>query len=472
MDHYKNLVVDLDGSLVKSDTLLESLLLLIKQNVLLTVLLPFWLLKGKAAFKARIAEAVSFDARYLPYNEDVLAFVQEKKQAGCSVYLATGANSKIAQAVSDYLQIFDGIFASDALVNLTGQRKTDKLNQHFGENNYAYIGNSHVDLPVWESSSAAIVVSSSQQLYEKAAKLCPQAEKITTEKATLKDYLKAIRVHQWVKNVLIFVPVLTAHAWLEIDVVTLLAGFFSFSLAASSVYVLNDLLDLASDRQHPSKKNRPFASAKINLLHGLFLIPLLLLFTVLLLLWVPLPFIYALAVYYAITLAYSFGLKKVIMLDTVVLAILYTLRIIAGTLLIAVDFSFWLLAFSLFIFQSLALVKRYTELVLVQSQGQAKAIGRGYHASDSAMVAALGAASGYLAVLVFALYVNNPDIQVLYQHAEVLWLACPVLLYWISRVWLIAHRGQMHDDPIVFAVKDKQSLLVGAMVLAIFGFSL
>lgn len=472
MSKDKVLVVDLDGTLVKSDTLLESILLLIKQNMLLLLLLPFWLLKGKAVFKQKIAQSIDFDARWLPYNEAVLVYIQAKKQLGYQLYLATGANSKIAEAVNDYLQLFDGLLASDEHTNLTGSRKSAKLNALFGEDNYSYIGNSSVDLAVWKTSLKAVVVSSKKRLFEQAKEVCADCELIAVEKTRLLDYIKAIRVHQWVKNVLIFVPVLTAHVWQSVDIFSLLAGFLSFSLAASSVYVLNDLLDLASDRQHPSKKKRPFAAGTINLLHGLLLIPLLLIATACLLFWVPVEFIYALLLYYAITVAYSFGLKKVIMLDAVVLAILYTMRIVAGTVLIGVEFSFWLLAFSLFVFQSLALVKRYTELVLVQSKGEGKAIGRGYHASDKDMVAALGAASGYIAVLVFALYVNNPEIQQLYQRAEVLWLACPVLLYWISRVWVIAHRGKMHDDPIVFAVKDKQSLLVGLLVLAIFGFAL
>lgn len=472
MTQSKILVVDLDGTLIKSDSLVESLLLLMKQKTYLLFLLPFWLLQGKAVFKQKIADSIHFDARYLPYNDDVLAYIKAKKQLGYQLYLATGANSKIAEAVNDHLQLFDGLLASDASVNLTGSHKAERLNSLFGDNSYSYMGNSSVDLAVWQSSKQAVVVSSNKGLFERAKKLCSDCEQINAGKASLLDYIKAIRVHQWVKNVLILVPVLTAHAWLEVNLFTLLAGFLSFSLAASSVYVLNDLLDLASDRQHPSKKNRPFASGKINLLHGLFLIPLLLASTGALLWLLPAYFAYALAVYYAITVAYSFGLKKVIMLDTVTLAILYTMRIIAGTLLIGVEFSFWLLAFSLFVFQSLALVKRYTELVLIHAKGSGQAIGRGYHASDKDMVAALGAASGYLAVLVFALYVNNSEVQVLYQHAELLWLVCPVLLYWISRVWIIAHRGKMHDDPIVFAVRDKQSLLVGIATLLIFGLAL
>ncbi len=468
----KVLVVDLDGSLVKSDTLLESFLLLMKANVFWCVLIPFWLLKGKANLKKQIAQRVEFDARWLPYNQQVLDWVTEQKQQGVACYLATGANIKIAQAVSDYLQLFDGVFASDDQTNLTGSRKAQRLNQEFGKGNYSYVGNEAVDLAIWRDCEQAIVVTAKQRLLQQAKQVCADVVHINNPQASVMRYIKAIRVHQWIKNVLILVPILTAHVWLDVDWLVVLAGFLSFSLAASSVYVLNDLLDLPSDRQHPSKRKRPFAAGDIPLTHGILLLPVLLLATAALLVFTPWPFIVALAIYYAVTVAYSFGLKKVIMLDAVVLAILYTLRIVAGTLLIGVPFSFWLLAFSLFIFQSLALVKRYTELVMLKEQGANKTVGRGYHAEDGVMVAALGAASGYIAVLVFALYVNNFEVLALYNNPSVLWLACPILLYWISRVWLIAHRGDMHDDPIVFAVKDKQSLLVGVLVLLVFGLAL
>lgn len=469
----KPVIIDLDGSLVKTDTLLESLLLLLKKNPLLCLLLPFWLLQGKAMFKSRIAAHVELDASLLPYNDEVLAYVRQCRKQGQACYLVTGAAAKIANAVSDYLQLFDGIFASDDQVNLTGRKKAVLLNQRFGEKQYLYIGNHKVDLHIWQYAAAAVVVSNNAGLVKKAHAVCPDIQVVRPEKAGLKSLVKCIRVHQWVKNALLFVPVLTAHQWQEPGlIILLLAGFFSFSLAASSVYVLNDLLDLASDRQHPSKRKRPFAAGVLSLHTGIVLFPLLLLLSAALLLLLPAAFALALLVYYLLTLAYSFWLKRIIMLDTIILAGLYTMRIIAGTVLIGVEFSFWLLAFSMFIFLSLALVKRYTELLMLRHQGSQKTIGRGYHADDASMVAAFGAASGYIAVMVFALYVNSPAVLELYTQPALLWLACPVLLYWISRVWVLAHRGDMHDDPIVFAVRDMQSLITGILVLLIFGLAL
>ncbi len=470
MESLKPVIIDLDGTLIKTDTLLESVMALLKTNPLWLVMLPFWLLKGKAHLKNSIADKVEFDVKLLPYNQDVIDYIKAAKSQGHDCYLATGTVSKFAERISDYLDMFDGIFATSRTINLTGSKKAVLLNEKFGEGNYIYVGNHDVDLKIWKNSAEAVVVTHSKSLVSKAEKVNSHVQHIETETAGLKTYLKAIRVHQWVKNALLFVPLLTSHNIVQTDLILLcILGFISYSLAASSVYVLNDLVDLDSDRQHPSKSKRPFAAGTIPIVAGLALFPVLLLasFAIALSLG-SINFVLALVIYYVLTLVYSFKLKRIIMLDTILLAALYTMRIIAGTLLIDVHFSFWLLAFSMFIFLSLALVKRYTELVLMKSEGNTKVIGRGYHAEDASMISALGAASGYIAVMVFALYVNSPEVRILYSDPEVLWLACPILLYWISRVWIIAHRGEMHDDPIVFAVKDIQSLVTGLFVLAVF----
>jgi 4-hydroxybenzoate polyprenyltransferase len=445
-------------------------MLLLKDNVFYLFLLPFWLLKGKANLKNQIAARVELEAEFLPYNQEVVDFVKAEKARGRECYLATGTVEKFAQAIAGFLGCFDGVFATTAEINLTGSNKAELLNQRFGSGQYDYLGNHAVDLKLWAHSDVAIVVSNSTALLKKAEGVAKKTQQIKPAKATLKTFIKAIRVHQWVKNALIFVPLLTAHAWQDADLILrCLLGFLAYSLAASSVYVLNDLLDLPSDRAHPSKKERPFAKGTLSILTGLIVFPLFLL-SAFAIAWyfTPLNFVYALLVYYIITVAYSFNLKRIIMLDTVVLALLYTMRIIAGTVLIEVDFSFWLLAFSMFIFLSLALLKRYTELVLMQESGNKKTIGRGYYAADAPMVSGFGTASAYISVLVLALYVDSPDVVEMYREPYWLWLVCPVMLYWISRAWLIAHRGNMHDDPIVFAVKDRQSLLVGIIVFAIF----
>ncbi|MCY4043487.1 MAG: UbiA family prenyltransferase [Cellvibrionales bacterium] len=463
------LAVDLDGSLIKTDLLYESFMLLIKQRLWMVFFVPFWLLKGKVYVKHQIAQHIDFDPEGIPFNQRVIDEIEQVKAQGRECVLVTGSVDTLAQKIADCIGLFDKVFASTlGEKNLTGHKKAQFLADTYGEKGFDYIGNSSVDLPVWEKSREAIVVSSDKRLYEKASQLTT-ASWFEMPKVNAKTVLKAIRIHQWVKNVLLFVPLLTSHQVLHWDLLWhCLLGFVAFSLAASSVYVLNDLMDLASDRQHATKKRRPFASGALSIKFGVFLFPLLLAGSALICLLLPLPFFYALLVYYAITVFYSFSFKQIMLLDVITLAVLYTMRIIAGVVLIEVPFSPWLLAFSIFIFLSLALVKRYVELVKLALSGKEKTAGRGYVASDSPIIAALGCAAGFIGVLVLALYVNSSQVVELYAHEEFLWVACVILLYWISRMWLLAHRGEMDDDPIFFAIKDKASLITAVLVFAVF----
>lgn len=470
MHQDKVLAVDLDGTLIKTDLLQESLMLLLKKNPFYKFLIPFWLLAGKVNLKHQVAKRVQLDASLLPYNTTVIDYIKEERKKGTKCYLVTGSMSALAQQVANHLALFDGVFATEAEgKNLTGKNKVAFLNERFGRQNYTYIGNSTVDIPVWNDAHKAVVVSPKETLVKKAEKASPDTQWIKTSAPSVKTWLKTVRIHQWVKNALLAVPLLTSHQVFDLNLIALcLLGFLAFSLAASSVYVLNDLMDLSSDRQHPSKKHRPFAAGDLSILQGLVLFPLLLALSALLCLFLPLDFFIVLAAYYAITVAYSFKLKQIILLDTVTLAVLYTMRIIAGTVLISVHFSFWLLAFSIFIFLSLALLKRYTELITLRNNHQTTTIGRGYHVEDQGIIGPLGTAAGYIAVLVLALYLNSDAVVMLYQHASVLWLACIILLYWISRMWLISHRGQMDDDPIFFAIKDKTSLITVIIIFIVF----
>jgi 4-hydroxybenzoate polyprenyltransferase len=282
-------------------------------------------------------------------------------------------------------------------------------------------------------------------------------------------YVKALRAHQWIKNLLVFLPVLAAHE-IGNPAATLasLLAFVAFNACASSVYLLNDLLDLPADRRHRSKRNRPFAAGTLPLEQGVVLIPLLLVIALLVSLALPPTFVLVLLLYYLITTAYSFKLKRVMMLDVVILAGLYTIRVVAGSAATEIPLTYWLFAFSMFIFLSLALVKRYTELIALRDSGAGEtAEGRGYEIGDLEILSSLGTASGYLAVLVLALYISSAEVQLLYHDPVWLWGACPILLYWISRMWIITHRGGMTDDPIVFAVKDRNSLLCGLLVLSL-----
>ncbi len=463
------LCVDLDGTLIKTDLLWESLLALLKQRPLSILLLPFWLLKGRAYFKHEIARRVTLDVTTLPYQQDLLAFLFSERESGRELALATASHVTFAQAVAAHLGLFDGrVYGSDARVNLKGARKVSLLVERYGARRFAYAGNSTADLPVWAEAHEAIVVNASSGLVRRAQALAPVSRVFSAPVSWLRLLAKALRVHQWAKNVLVFIPVVASH---QIADKTLLiqAGlaFLSFSFSASSVYILNDCLDLASDRRHPRKKNRPFASGGLSIPFGLLLALSCLLVGVLLAVMLPPLYLLVLAGYLVLTTGYSFYLKQFVLVDVIVLAQLYTVRIYGGGAATGVVPSHWLLTFSLFLFLSLALVKRFTELRLMsQAEGTAWH-GRGYWVSDLEHISNIGSASGLLAVLVLALYISSKEVLLLYSHSEVLWLVCPVMLYWITRVWMLAYRNRMDDDPVVFAVRDPKSYVMAAMIGAI-----
>ncbi len=456
------LCIDLDGTLLRSDMLYESVLALLARNPFYLFMLPLWLLRGKAALKHAIAIRAELDPAALPYDARVLSLLAETPQR--PRVLCTATNVRLATAIAEHLGVFEEVIASDDTRNLSGPRKAAALVERFGERGFDYAGNEVIDLVVWQAARAAWVVNASPALAERAARLVPVEVTLPPEKAGLRAWIKQLRIHQWLKNLLVFLPLLASHRFFDVDAV-MAAGlaFLAFGLCASGVYVLNDLLDLPSDRGHPRKRLRPFAAGRLPLRHGLAAAPLLTL-AGFVLAWFASPvFALVLVAYYVITLAYSLRLKRLVMVDVVTLAGLYTVRIIGGAAAIMVVPSFWLLAFSMFIFLSLARLKRYTELADAAASGAQEAAGRGYHVDDLPLVQSLGAASGYGAVLVLALYINSPESLELYRRPEVLWLICPVLLYWISRAWLVAHRGGMHDDPVVFAVSDRVSQCVIAI---------
>ena len=468
----KPLVVDLDGTLLRSDMLVESGLAFLRAQPLRCYLPLFWLLRdGKAQLKARLAENVTLDVANLPFNEAVLAWLREEKAQGRELVLATATHRAYADRIGAHLGLFDRILATENGTNLSAGRKRDALVAAFGEAGFDYAGNSRDDVAVWKAADAAIVVDPERGVTRRAEAAANCARVMETRNGTVRAWIKQLRVHQWLKNFLIFVPLLAAHKIGALSlVVNALLAFVFFSLCASSVYLLNDLLDLGEDRNHPTKRFRPFAAGRLSVKSGLLVFPLLLLvafggsYALL-----PLRFTAVLGLYYVTTLAYSFYLKRVVVADVVALAALYTIRIIAGTMACGLTLTFWLLAFSMFMFLSLALVKRYAELHVARAKGMDKKPGgRGYYPTDLEMISSLGAASGYLSVMVLALYIQEQSIARLYAHPQFIWLACPLLLFWVSRTWMLTHRGLMHDDPVVFAVKDRISLLTGALMALVF----
>jgi 4-hydroxybenzoate polyprenyltransferase/phosphoserine phosphatase len=462
LSHTVPLVVDLDGTLCKTDLLYESLCVLLKYRLWCLFVLPFWLYQGKAYLKQQIAQRVTLEINLLPYHTALLDYLTTQHTHGRRLVLATASDTKLAHDVAGFFGIFETVLASDGTTNLAATRKRDRLVALFGVKGFDYAGNSPRDLAVWSAAHQAIVVNAPQQVQAAVAQVAPVAQIFDDHAGGIRAYVRALRLHQWLKNLLVLVPLLTVRGGQQAALLPqALLAFVAFGLCASSVYVCNDLLDLNADRHHPHKRQRPFASGELTLSVGLGAIPILLGLSGLVCLFLPSAFLSMLALYYSVTLAYSLALKHNAPLDVLVLASLYTIRLLAGSAATGIWPSDWLLAFTSFLFLSLALVKRYAELVVVvQEVGETTARERDYRIDDRELLAAMGVTSGYLAVVIFALYLTHDLARRLFSHQDILWLWCPLLLYWISYVWLVAHRGGMSDDPIVFAIKDRISRVV------------
>lgn len=458
----KPLVVDLDGTLIKSDLLHESFFDAVSRNPLKAVAGVLAGRTSKQGLKARLAELSRIEYGALPYNPDVLAYVEQAKREGRAVYLATASNRRHAEGVAAHLGIFDGIFCSDEAINLKGANKARALVEAFGENGFDYIGNDASDLDIWRVADQAISVGLPARATAKLNALRPRHLALPHRGFDSLALVKAMRPHQYAKNLLLFVPLLTAHRFDLLSVLQVSLAFIAFSICASSVYLLNDLIDLQSDRSHPTKKNRPFASGRLPIALGIVMVPALIVAAFAIALAVSPLFCAVLAGYFALTTAYSFSLKRKMVIDVVALATLYTVRVVSGAVAIEVTVSEWLLAFSLLIFTALALVKRYTELSTRLHEGLEDPSNRNYKKTDLPVIAALAAAAGMNAVTVIALYVSSPAVQQLYTRPALLWGLFPLFLYWISRVVMLAHRRIMDEDPIAFALKDPRSWVVGA----------
>ena len=460
------LCVDLDGTLISGDALLESCVSVMKIKPWLLFAYPFWLIKGKTHFKNRLASYYLPNPDSFSYRHDIVDFLLTEKENGRKLVLATAAVQETADAVAEHLKIFDMALGTGKEKNLRSAHKAEVLCSIFGEKAFDYMGNSSADLKVWQKADGAILVDTPKSITKKAKEQSNVIKEFHYDYNKLKVFIKEIRVYQWLKNLLIFLPLLMAH---KLDssqpFLYALLGFISFSLSASSVYVLNDLMDLDSDRHHPRKRRRPIASGKISIPWAVIIFLVLLIAGLSIsIMFLPENFTYVLLFYLVLTTAYSLFLKKIYIVDIFILSILYTIRIIAGALAVDVPASKWLLAFSVFIFLSLAIVKRYTELKVMISLNKKSTKGRGYHVDDIGLLMNIGPASGYLAVLVFALYIYSPEVIRLYKHPEFLWPVAICIMFWITRIWFLAHRGRMHDDPIVFTGKDYVSYIIGFVI--------
>jgi 4-hydroxybenzoate polyprenyltransferase/phosphoserine phosphatase len=460
--------VDLDGTLVKSDTLVDSLLLLVRTYPLRSLQAPLWIAGGKAALKAKVVSFVQLDAEHLPYNQELLAYLQAEYKKGRKIYLTTGADSTLANRIAEHLGIFEGVLASDGTVNLIGHNKLESLKQLFATDGFDYIGNAPPDVPLFEHAGYAMVANPSFGLRALIrSKKIPVRQHFRDQGKPHKVFLKAIRLHQWAKNILIFAPLVLAHSFQLPLIIRAIVAFFCFSLCASATYIINDLLDIEADRRHHKKRLRPFASGNLSVQGGIGIIVVFMTLSLAGAAYLSRDFLGWLLLYLVTTLSYSLYLKRVVLIDVILLSGLYTLRMLAGGAATYTDFSPWLAAFSIFLFLSLAMVKRFSELQNIKAKGNALSNGRGYLLADIEQLRAFGTASAYASVVVFAFYIYGAASGGLYKHPSRLWLMTPMLILWLSRVWLLASRGEMDEDPVIFAVTDRMSLLIGAFVVLI-----
>jgi len=463
----KILVVDLDGTVLCSDMLFESFWSAFGTDWRSPLLSVISLVKGRAALKRHLAQAAEIEPATLPYNKQVLAYIEDWRLNHGRVVLVTASDQEIADRIALHLGAFDEVHGSDGKRNLKSKTKAQFLIERYGEGKFAYIGDAEADVPVWKSAAKAITVNASSALRRKAERACSNVEHLSSQASSLLPYLKALRPHQWLKNTLVFLPMLAAHQWSGDTLLSSLLAFICFSLVASSVYVLNDLLDLSADRAHPRKRNRPFASGSIPLSHGSVMVIGLISLGICLAALMGMAFLAVMLGYFVLTTAYSLHLKRRMVVDICVLAGLYTARIVAGGVATGIDLSVWLLAFSTFFFLSLAAVKRQAELIDSAARGKLIASGRGYHVDDLPIISMVAIGAGYVSVLVMALYVNSPAVVKLYSRPEALWGVSAVLLYWITRTVMVAHRGGMDDDPVVYAAKDRISQICVLLILGL-----
>lgn len=461
------LIVDLDGTLIRTDLLVESAFAHLGHDPLRIVGLVTALMQGKAALKAQISATTEIDVSRLPYDEDVLALIRTAHASARPVYVASASNERYVSAIADHLGFFDGWFASSDSENLASKAKADRLVAAFGESGFDYVGNHTADLAIWEVARGRIAVRAPAAVRARLAALAPDAVFLTQSSTAVRSWAKLLRIHQWAKNLLILVPLLTAQRFDIVSLGEAIGAILAFSLAASSIYILNDLVDIEADRAHPTKNRRPLAAGTISVLDGLLAVPILLAASLIGALLVAPRFAIVLVGYLALTTAYTFVLKRKMMIDVITLAALYTIRVIGGAAAISVPVSEWLLAFSLFIFTALALVKRYVELATLLDGDLPNPANRNYRKSDLDIVAALAAAAAFNGVTVFAFYISSETVHSLYRHPQALWLICPILMYWLGRVLMLAHRRLMTDDPVVFALKDRNSIVTACLVGAI-----
>jgi 4-hydroxybenzoate polyprenyltransferase len=462
------LCVDLDGTLINTDMLIESALYAVSRKPQTLFALPFWLMRGRAALKEKLAERAVIDPATLPYNEALLSFLRAERARGRKLVLITASDGRFAEAVAAHLGLFDEVIASDGAQNMKGAAKAETLERRFGAKGFAYAGNDRVDLAVWRASAFAVLVNTSRAVARAARAVAPVAAELPRQGSWLKALVRELRVYQWVKNILVFVAPLTGHAVFQPDVFARTGTvFLGFCLAASGVYVINDLMDIDADRHHARKRKRPFASGALPVAFGV-LGPLLLLGGIALSALVSYQCALVVMLYVSLSVAYSAHLKERPLVDVFMLAALYSVRLFAGGLASGYTVSIWLLNLSGFLFLGLACLKRCGEIRQIDCDADPTIKRRGYFVGDAAVLMAMGVASSFVSALVMSFYVNSEIAQQSYETPALLWGIVPLILFWQCRLWLATARGHMLDDPILYSAKDWVSWIAFGLIGAIF----
>ncbi len=461
-DLARPLCVVLEGGLITASITGERVALLFRHRPWLALVLPLWLLGGTSGLKRRVRARVALEPATLPYRAPLVAALESARAAGRKVVLVARTDAELANAVAKHVPLFDAVYTSDSASDEPSPDLRNQLAAAFPEG-YDYVGHASADVPALTAAKRGYLVGASAEA-KRAAEQAPSVVVLSRGKSVLKALINELRPHQWAKNALVVLPVLLAPTVpAPITLGRGLLAAFTFSLCASAGYVFNDLLDLDADRLHPAKAKRPFASGALPIVFGFPLfIALLVVSFALAVAFLPATFVAMLGLYFVSTLSYSLYLKRLLLIDVLVLAALYTHRILSGGIATGVRVSAWLLGFSMFLFTSLAFAKRYVELHALSDDKQIK--NRGYFRVDLPMVTSMGTASGYIAALVFMLYVDSSAVRASYRSPTLLWLVLPALLYWLGRIWLLAGRGQMQEDPVKFALKDKKSLACVATI--------
>jgi len=460
------LCVDLDGTLIQTDLLVEGLVAILTNRRLLGKL-PRLFATRRAGFKRNVAALAAIDASLLPYNRPLLAYLREQKASGRRLVLATAADQCVAHAVAEHLDLFDEVISSDGEHNLKGEAKARALVARFGPRGFSYIGNESSDLPVWRAARSAIVVNAPRAVREEVDRSVPVEARFDEQPSLFRAALRAMRPHQWAKNVLVFVPLIMAHAVTDLTGwCNALAMFLAFCATASGIYLVNDLADLAADRQHPRKRHRPLASGALPLGMGAGLACVLL--AVGFSLSATIGASVVVGIYAIASISYSLALKELPLVDVFMLAGLYTIRVLGGGVATGHRASLWLVAFSGFLFLGLALIKRTEEMAAVARSGGSRTAGRrGYFPGDVGILQTFGCSATFASGVVLALFVGSDAASSRYATPELLWGIVPLILFWQCRLWLSTARGHMHDDPIVYATRDWVSWIVVGCIFAL-----